>query len=1230
MANTCAHCSRVNPPGAAYCYYDGASLNRQGGPQNIGSQPFPTPFVFPSGRPCRSFDQLALACQEEWPAAVQMLRQGHLERFLGGMGRIDLAVAAREAAAFPDPDRGLDQLLERLPTQVLQPPKIRVEPADLNLGTLRPDTDHRFELHLANQGMRLLYGAVASDAKWLSLGEGQAGARKIFQCGTETVIPVTVRSGQLRAGNKPMEAHLLVESNGGGVTVRVRALVPSKAFTEGVLAGAQTPRQLAEKARADPKAAIAFFENGAVARWYQENGWTYPVQGPAASGLAAVQQFFEALGLAKVPKVELSQPSVSLVGRPGETVRQTIQVRTSEKRPVFASAASDQPWLTVGPIQLNGPAATVPLEVARVPDQAGQTLQAQVTVTANGGQRFVVPVSLAVGAGAGRGAAAAAIAVGPGKARPLPPPRTPVRKRVPTGPDANPARKNPVAVAIVVGGLLLLLLVAGGVTIALISGDGGSGKVAVAVHDEPGDDKKDKAAAPPVTKVDIQDEPEEVTNPQGLPVKFQIQDEPEERPKDLPPQPVKVEIKDEPEEFQPGAGGKVANAPLDPNPRLVYRYGNNQRFGITALQDSFGNMLNKRITFAADGWSSNTRLKVNGSDVDFGQPPGRWLSRAAPLPDDPARQARNRTVSVLGLGNGSQLRVSQYVEIVPSKQPVLTVAGQHRRVLDTVLCRYVIENHDRNAHRVGLRVQVDTLIGGNDGVPFTIPGFPGLCDSMADFRDPRQIPQFIQALEFANLQNPGTVAHMTLKVGGKVEPPGRVSLTHWPGGTAPWEVAVRHMGRDSAVVMYWLDKVLKPGQKREVGYAYGLGRVDAGEGGGRLALTLSGNFEPGQVFSVTALVNNPVAGQTVTLETPRGLEIQERPNPPTVSVPRPQPPQNTSVVTWNVKVLQPGEHRIRVRSSTGVAQSKTITIVRPDGPAAGKLAMQINGRSFEPGQTFEVVASVTPPAKDETLTLSVPRGLEVVEGAGTQSVPAAGGTGTVSWRVKIAQAGRFPVRVASSTGAAQTKTLTIVPQTTEQGRFRVSLDGDLAPGKYFTVTAHVSEPVEKQTLTLQLPAQDQLRLIKGAAEQPVPRADKGSSSQVSWLVKVEKAGKFPLGVKSSTGVTQKKTITIESADASAGRFVVELTGEIAPGKVFYATARVNNPVKGQTLTLKLQNGLELKEGESTQPVGDLGTARWGIRVAGVGRLPVRVESSTGVARTKTITLRQEKGAGIFD
>src|SRR5207247_3844370 len=157
-------------------------------------------------------------------------------------------------------------------------------------------------------------------------------------------------------------------SNGGPMPGAGRLEGPVRPFAAGVLAGATTPRQLAEKARAVPKQAAVHFEDGSVAQWYRDNGWSYPVQGPAAVGLGAVQQFFEALGLAKPPRVQISDPAVSLRGHPGDTLRHVLHLRTAEKRPVYAHGVSDQPWLAVGDARLNGTTAELALEVTSVPD----------------------------------------------------------------------------------------------------------------------------------------------------------------------------------------------------------------------------------------------------------------------------------------------------------------------------------------------------------------------------------------------------------------------------------------------------------------------------------------------------------------------------------------------------------------------------------------------------------------------------------------------------------------------------------------------------------------------------------------------------------------------------------------------------------------------------------------------------------------------------------------------
>src|ERR1051326_878159 len=217
MAQTCTKCSRANPADAVYCYYDGFALGNghaAGAAVAGGQRGFQNPFVFPSGRSCRNFDELALACQERWQEACELLDKGYLESFLGAMGRGDLAMAAKEAARFPDRQRGLDKLLDKIPTDVLDEPKLRIEPLELNLGTLKVGTDRTFDLQLENQGMRLVYGTVTSDnCPWLAFGEG--GHEKTIEFLHELAIPVKVRGDRLRAAAKPVEGRLLVGRNAG-------------------------------------------------------------------------------------------------------------------------------------------------------------------------------------------------------------------------------------------------------------------------------------------------------------------------------------------------------------------------------------------------------------------------------------------------------------------------------------------------------------------------------------------------------------------------------------------------------------------------------------------------------------------------------------------------------------------------------------------------------------------------------------------------------------------------------------------------------------------------------------------------------------------------------------------------------------------------------------------------------------------------------------------------------
>src|SRR5262249_5312379 len=159
----------VNPPEALFCYHDGAPLDgAHAGPLAASVRPFAFPFVFPSGRSCRNFDELVLACDADWDAAKELLHLGFFAGFLAGIGRADLALAAKQAATRADADRGLDQLLGQLPCTARPAAALGVQPLEVNLGQLTAATAAHIPLHLLNGGGGLLYGTITAEADWLA------------------------------------------------------------------------------------------------------------------------------------------------------------------------------------------------------------------------------------------------------------------------------------------------------------------------------------------------------------------------------------------------------------------------------------------------------------------------------------------------------------------------------------------------------------------------------------------------------------------------------------------------------------------------------------------------------------------------------------------------------------------------------------------------------------------------------------------------------------------------------------------------------------------------------------------------------------------------------------------------------------------------------------------------------------------------------------------------------
>jgi hypothetical protein len=603
-----------------------------------------------------------------------------------------------------------------------------------------------------------------------------------------------------------------------------------------------------------------------------------------------VQQFFEALGLAKPPRVEISHRTLAFTGAPGAALEDVVQLKTVEKRPIFAHAVSDVAWVKVGKVDLGNRTARVPVQVPAVPVRPGEQLRGHVLIQANGNQRFTVEVVLNV---AGKPSAQVpppvpvlqAVPVGEVASRPEPVRRTdsPPRRRPPEPPietDAADLEAPPPPTRRFVRAAAHLFPL-----VALILG-----LVLTLVHDlslPAGSVSDDETDPTPYLRIAFHDAPD----PKNI----------------LPPATMRF-----------GLSMPHERDPENPNQE-------------------------KLLTFDPRGMTNNTCVRVDGADFLFGEPPGQWQEPSLPLDADAKGRPRTGRLSTWILPK-QQLRVTQRVEIV---------RGETSGRLDTCHVRYTLANLDGRPHQVGLRFLLDTFIGANDGVPFTIPGAGGLCDTQMELANQPPVPDFLQALEKDDLAHPGTVAHLQFRLGDSVETPSRVLLGGWPnqslrhfrfpeanGELTKWQVPLlridelkrraQEQGKDapadSAVTMYWAEKALAPGAKREVGFSYGLGDVASGEGGGRLLLTVGGRLVRDGSFTLTALVRNPSPGEKLTLTLPDGFDLLDglrEQDVPSVPAGATRP---TSPVTWRIKARKEGRFQLEVRSSVGAAQRQGVTI----------------------------------------------------------------------------------------------------------------------------------------------------------------------------------------------------------------------------------------------------------------------------------------------------------------
>ena len=149
-----------------------------------------------------------------------------------------------------------------------------------------------------------------------------------------------------------------------------------------------------------------------------------------------------------------------------------------------------------------------------------------------------------------------------------------------------------------------------------------------------------------------------------------------------------------------------SGGPVDPQQRIRFQTQGNFNVGITTMNGEPLH-LGHGPTFMIDN-----RIVGPGTI-------GKFDKVNVPLPKTPAGKARNGFFSVWVAEK--DLYITNTVELVPSRAK----KQGEKRLMDTVLVSFSMENKSQQNHSIGMRLYMDTFVVDNDGCLFAAPTFPG-------------------------------------------------------------------------------------------------------------------------------------------------------------------------------------------------------------------------------------------------------------------------------------------------------------------------------------------------------------------------------------------------------------------------------------------------------------------------------------------------------------------------
>lgn len=362
----------------------------------------------------------------------------------------------------------------------------------------------------------------------------------------------------------------------------------------------------------------------------------------------------------------------------------------------------------------------------------------------------------------------------------------------------------------------------------------------------------------------------------------------------------------------------------------------------------------KKLIFGFPGGSSTSKstIVIDGAINEYGES----SFTTAPTYSEVAKSS----TSTVYYGNVSVTQVLSFVRNVSTNRD------------DVLEVKYVVSNEDTQAHNVGVRIMIDTMLDGNDDAPFRVAGVGPVTTETTFEGD--NIPQYWQA--FDSLSEPKVVSQGSfLRDGDATNNPDKVQFCRWDGIKAKlwdYETTDGRNNGDSAVGITWNEKALAPGETRNYCTYYGLSELTQNTEpplsvsvyGDSIITAMKVDQTTGDPvyneITVTAYVEN--IGDEATHNTyaklvlPRKMSVVDGTAVTTIGT---LDANSSKQITWKVKTagdIAVGDYKIKVQCGCDETSEKEVER-KVTIPAILKNLSKVSKTGITVGESFKITAA---------------------------------------------------------------------------------------------------------------------------------------------------------------------------------------------------------------------------------------------------------------------------------